>query len=69
MFKNLEAEISRRGIKKGDIARMLNIQATTLSNKLSGKSELTMSEAIKIKQFLGVNMPLEELFAAQRKGA
>ena len=55
MFKNLEAEISRRGIRKGDIAKMLNIQATTLSNKLSGKSDLTMSEAIKIKQFLGVN--------------
>lgn len=64
MYKNLEAELARKGITKGDLAKALQIRPTTLSNKLSGKSIITLKEALTIKSVLGVEMSLEELFAA-----
>lgn len=64
MYKNLEAELSRNGLTKGELARLLNIQPTTLSNKLNGKAELKFSEAIRIKAILKVDLPLEVLFSA-----
>ena len=63
MYKNLEAELARSGMTKGDLAKALQIRPTTLSNKLSGKSIITLAEALKIKCILGVNMSIEELFA------
>lgn len=63
MYKNLEAELKRRGMTKGDLARALKITATTLSNKLSGKSIITLGEALRIKSIVCVSMSLEELFA------
>ncbi len=64
MYKNLEAELSRNGLTKGELAKLLKIQPTTLSNKLNGKSELKFSEAIQIKSILKVDIPLEILFSA-----
>lgn len=63
MYKNLEAELKRKGMTKGDLARALNLTATTLSNKLNGKSIITLGEALQIKKLICVSMPVEELFA------
>lgn len=62
MYYNLEAEIARKGIKKKNIAKILNIQLSTLSVKLSGKSDIKLREALMIKSILDVDIPLEELF-------
>lgn len=62
-YPNLEAELVRAGLTKKDLAPILGCTRSTLSLKLNGKSPLTLLEAIKIKQFIGVDMPLEELFA------
>ena len=63
MYSNLEAELKRRKIKRADIAAHLNIGITTVSEKMQGKSDFSLTGALKIKELLGVDMPLEELFA------
>lgn len=63
MYKNLEVELSRKGLTKRELAKILGIGGTTLSNKLNGKSIISLPEAMKIRNILGVAMSIEELFA------
>ena len=62
MYRNLEAELARKGITKTSVAKKLGITLGTLSIKLSGKTNLTLPEAIKIKKILNVDLPIEFLF-------
>lgn len=62
MYPNVEAEIARKRTTKTKLARQMGITLGTLSLKLSGKSDITFPEAIKIKQLLNVDMPIEILF-------
>lgn len=48
----LKAEIARKGVKKGYIAEELGISTTSLHNKLCGKREFKISEAIKLREIL-----------------
>lgn len=64
MYRNLEAELSRKGLTRSELAKLMNIRATTLSNKLNGKSDIKFSEAMQIKKILNVDIPLEILFSA-----
>ena len=48
MFPNLNAELARRGMKKKEFAKLLDISERTAANKLCGKSEFTLSEIRKI---------------------
>lgn len=54
----LEAKIKEQrkgGLSKGDIAKALGITPTTLSQKLGGKSDFTVSEAYQIYELLGLS--------------
>lgn len=62
MFKNVDAELKRSGMTRGDLAKALELSPSTVSSKLNGKGIITLSEAKKIKKVLNVNMPIEELF-------
>ncbi len=62
MYRNLEAELGRKGINKCELAKRLNLTPSTLSCKFNGKGTIKLSEAIEIKRILGVDMSLEELF-------
>ena len=61
-FPNLEAEISKNGVKKKDIATALGINTRTLSLKMTGKTEFLLSEALYIHS-LFPRVPVEELFS------
>lgn len=63
MFCNLNAEMARKGISSSYLAKELGITPSTLSMKLNGKSELSLKQAVQIKSILGVDIPLEVLFA------
>ncbi len=52
MFRNLEAEIKRQGLTKSNLANLLHMQPSTLSQKLTGKSDFTLAEAFKIQKLL-----------------
>ena len=62
MFPNLKAEMSRKGVTLADLAEVLNVTVPTVSLKLNGKTPLTLSEAKLIKNYLEVDIPLEELY-------
>lgn len=62
MYPNLEAELKRKNIKRADIANHLGISISTVSEKMQGNSDFSFGAAVKIKQLLGVSIPLEELF-------
>ncbi len=63
MYSNVKAELARRDLTIVDLSRMTGIRYQTLADKINGKFPLTLDEAKKIKSSLGVEIPLEELFA------
>ena len=62
MYPNVEAEMARARMTRTKMARQMGITLGTLSLKLSGNSDFTFPEAIKIKKLLKVDIPIEELF-------
>lgn len=62
MYGNLEAEISRRRMPKYVLAQKIGVSASTLYQKLNGKSSFTLPEARKIKEALGTNGSIDFLF-------
>lgn len=62
MYPNLEAEMARKKITRFELAIRLNMTATTLGNKLNGKSDISLPECLAIKKELGVAMTVDELF-------
>ena len=62
MYPNLRAEMARRGVTMSQVAAELNVQLATLSRKMSGANDFTLGEARAIKDFLKVDLPIEELF-------
>lgn len=65
MYPNLKAELARRDITLAKLAEELGITVPTLSLKLNGKYPLTWDEAVKIKRFIGVDIPIETLFSEE----
>ncbi len=63
VYPHLQAELNKQMITRTDLAQMLGVSQTTLSDWMKGRSEPRLSSAIKVKEVLGVDMPLEELFA------
>ena len=66
MYPNLEAELKRRKIRRVDLAKSLNLALSTVVEKLSGKSDISLALALQIKQLLEVDMPLEILFKEEK---
>ena len=62
MYPNLRAEIARRGVTLSQLAEVIGVTLQTMSKKINGGSEFTLNEAYAIKDFLGVDAPIEELF-------
>lgn len=73
MYLNLEAEIIRRKIPKNDIANFIGKSYTTFIFKLSGKSNFTYEEALKIQEKFFPDMDIKYLFQKhvneEKKGA
>lgn len=67
MYPNLRAEMARKRVTMTELAEHLHITISTLSLKMSGKSDFTLKEAIAIRSFLGVEMDLRELFREELK--
>ena len=63
MYLNLKAEIFRKGWTLHYLAELLGMTDSQLSNKVSGKTKFTLIEAIRIKELLEVDIPIEILFA------
>ena len=62
IYPELEAELARKGIRKTEVCKLLNIMPRTLSNKLNGVSHFTIEEAIQIQAQWFSDIPIERLF-------
>lgn len=62
MYRNLLAEIARKGWNKKMLAKILKWRYATLIDKLNGKYPITLEEALKIKDTLGTEISVETLF-------
>ncbi len=67
MYPTVRAEMARRKITLKDLADDPEIKCTTstMSFKLNGKAPLTFAEAVRIKEILGTELTLEELFRTE----
>ena len=65
MFKNLKAEMVRKGITNETIAEILNINVCTVSAKLNSYNRLKFDEAKKIQQDLFPECTVDYLFATE----
>ena len=62
MYPVLHGLMMSRGYTVRTIAEELGIPLSTMYIKFKGKTDFKLEEAIKIKELLASNMPLEELF-------
>ena len=62
MYRNLEAEMTRKGITKKDLAAQLKIPYTTLLDKFNGESRFWLDEALRIKKDVFPDLSIEYLF-------
>lgn len=60
-FENLRAEMGRKMLTIGELAKAIGSNRITLSQKLSLQHSFTLTEAIRIAEELG--KPIEYLFA------
>jgi DNA-binding XRE family transcriptional regulator len=62
MYRNLLAEMARRGVSKKDLAEFLNMRYPTIVDKTNGKSRFFLDEAFKIKDEFFPDCDIEYLF-------
>lgn len=62
MYRNLEAEMVRKGIKRKDISELLNVRYATVVQKLNGKYKFNLDEALIIKENCFPELSVEYLF-------
>lgn len=61
-FPVLEAELQRQGIKAAQLAELLGMSSNSVARRMKGLITLFPDEKEAIKNFLGVEMTIEELF-------
>nr|DAF01833.1 MAG TPA: DNA binding protein [Caudoviricetes sp.] len=70
-YPNLKAEIARSGLTYSEILERgkedgrLDCTISTLSLKINGKAEFTLNESIALKDIIGTDLPLNELFKSE----
>lgn len=70
-YPNLKAEIARSGLTYNDILERgkkdgrLDCTISTLSLKINGKAEFTLNESMALKDIIGTDLSLNELFKSE----
>lgn len=62
MFKNLKAEMAREGLERKAIALGIGVSERSFGNKMTGRSEFTRSEMLKIHKKYFPKCSIEYLF-------
>lgn len=62
MFKNLQAEIVRKGMTYKEFTSAIEMRYETFSKKMSGKTEFCLDEMERIKKAIGNDFTYEYLF-------
>lgn len=64
-MSNLAAEMARFGVSAADFQAVLGCTDKTVRNKMSGATEFSVGEALKIRDTFFPGMRIEYLFAQQ----
>lgn len=68
MFRNLQAEIARKGMKNlSEFASVINMNSRTFSRKMAGITEFNLDEMIIIRDAIGNDCTLDYLFEINLK--
>lgn len=62
MYRNLKAEIARKGWTITKLAINLGMSSQSLSLRMRGTINFTLNEAKKVKAVLGTELSLDQLF-------
>ena len=65
MYSILRYEMEKIGMTQGELAKKVWLTQNGLSRRMTGKTEFTLMEAVAIKEALGSDLPLEQLFSTQ----
>ena len=56
MRNRIKAEMVRRGLCGSELAEVLGITPTALSNKMNGKNDFTASELLRLSELFGLSV-------------
>lgn len=62
IYRNLVAEMARKGVTTQDLADAMGCVRETVSRKITGKTKITLEEAFLIRDTLFPNLGIEMLF-------
>lgn len=62
MYRNAKAEMVRAGLILSDVAESLGGTEAKWSQKLNGKTPITVEEAKRFKKLVKSELPIDELF-------
>lgn len=65
-MKNLIAEMGRYGVSNKALADLLDCDVATVRNRISGKTQFTVDDALKIRDVFFPGMQIEYLFASAK---
>lgn len=63
MFSNLNAEMVRKSKTQTDISKILKLNSSTVSDKMTGKRDFKLKECKKIRDSLFPGLTIDYLFA------
>jgi len=64
MYKNILAEMARRGLTKSDVAKAISCSEATFRQKIRGKQDFKVSEINALLSLFG-NLQFEYLFSTE----
>lgn len=62
VYPTLENYIKKSGLNKTEIARRTGTPASTFYAKLAGESDISLEFALKVKEVVGADESVEDLF-------
>ena len=62
VYRKVLARMALMDISKTEVAQRMGVSYSTLHNKLCGVTDFTLSEARLVKELLGSQEPLEDIF-------
>lgn len=65
MYKNLIEILKKKGITNEEYARFLGVATKTVWNKLQGKTEFTLGEAVKTCTYICPEYRMDYVFKAE----
>ncbi len=62
MYRTLRGEMVKAGVSISNLAKQLGISEKTLRNKISGRTEFLLSEAVSIHKTIAPRLSMDDLF-------